>query len=74
MDNEKIKIEENIRMGKARDLFKRTGDTKRIFHIKTGIIKDRKKKKKKLEDIKRRQEYKEELHRKDLQDQITMMV
>ena len=40
----KKKIEENIRMGKTRDLFKRTGDTKRTFHTKTGIIKHRKKK------------------------------
>ena len=60
-------------MVKTRDLFKRTGDTKRTFHIKMGIIKD-KKKKKKAEDIKRWQEYTEELHRKGLQDQITMMV
>ena len=58
-------------MVKTRDLFKRTGDTKRTFHTKMGIIKD---KKKKAEDIKRWQEYTEELHRKGLQDQITMMV
>ena len=61
-------------MVKTRDLFKRTGDTKRTFHTKMGIIKDKKKKKKKAEDIKRWQEYTEELHRKGLQDQITMMV
>ena len=34
------KIEENNRMGKTRD-FKKIGDTKGTFHIKTGTIKDR---------------------------------
>ena len=34
-------IEENIRMGKTRDLFKKTRDTKVTFHAKMGIIKDR---------------------------------
>ena len=33
--------EENNRMGKTRDLFKKTGDTKGIFHAKMGTIKDR---------------------------------
>ena len=33
-------IEEN-RMGKTRDLFKKTGDTKGTFHAKMGTIKDR---------------------------------
>ena len=35
-------IEENNRMGKNRDLFKKTRDTKGIFHAKMGTIKDRK--------------------------------
>ena len=35
------KIEENNRMGKTRDLFKKTTDTKRTFHAKMGSIKDR---------------------------------
>ena len=35
------KIEENNRMGKARDLFKKIRNTKGIFHAKTGTIKDR---------------------------------
>ena len=35
------KIEENNRMGKTRDLFKKIRDTKGIFHAKTGSIKDR---------------------------------
>ena len=34
-------IEENNRMGKTRDLFKKTGDTKETFHTKMGTIKDR---------------------------------
>ena len=34
-------IEENNRMGKTRDLFKKIRDTKRIFHAKMGSIKDR---------------------------------
>ena len=35
-------IEENSRMGKTRDLFKKIEDTKGIFHAKMGTIKDRK--------------------------------
>ena len=34
-------IEEKNRMGKTRDLFKKIRDTKRIFHAKMGLIKDR---------------------------------
>ena len=34
-------IEENSRKGKTRDLFKKTGDTKEIFHTKISIIKDK---------------------------------
>ena len=34
-------IEENNRMGKTRDLFRKIRDTKGIFHAKTGSIKDR---------------------------------
>ena len=34
-------IEENNRMGKTRDLFKKTGDTQGTFHAKTGTLKDR---------------------------------
>ena len=37
-------IEENNKMGKTRDLFKKTGDTKGTFHTKMGTIKDRKSK------------------------------
>ena len=34
-------IEENNRMGKSRDLFKKIGDIKGIFHTRMGMIKDR---------------------------------
>ena len=34
-------IEENNRMGKTRDLFKKIRDTEGIFHAKMGLIKDR---------------------------------
>ena len=36
-----LSIEENNRMGKTRDLFKKIRDTKGIFHAKMGSIKDR---------------------------------
>ena len=64
-------IEENNRMGKTRDLFKKIRDTKRIFHAKMGSIKDRNHLDlREAEDIKKRwQEYTEELYKKDLQDQ-----
>ena len=39
------KTEENNRMGKTRDLFKKTVDTKAIFHAEIGIIKNRNNKK-----------------------------
>ena len=57
-------------MGKTRDLFKKTGDTKGIFHAKMGSIKDRNGMDlTEAEDIKkRRQEFTEELYKKDLQD------
>ena len=48
-------IEENNRMGKARDLFKKIRDTKGIFHAKMGSIKDRNDMDlKEAEDIKKR--------------------
>ena len=63
-------IEENNRMGKTRDLFKKTGDTKEIFHAKMGSIKDRNGiDLTEAEYIKKRwQEYTEELYKKDLHD------
>ena len=63
-------IEENNRMGKTRDLFKKIRDTKGTFHAKMGWIKDRNGMDlTEAEDIKKRwQEYTEELYKKDLQD------
>ena len=63
-------IEENNRMGKTRDLFKKIRDTKGTFHAKMGTIKDRNGMDlKEEEDIKKRwQEYTEELYKRDLHD------
>ena len=63
-------IEENNRMGKTRDLFKKIRDTKGIFHAKMGTIKDRNGMDlTEAEDIKKRwQEYTEELYKKNLND------
>ena len=57
-------------MGKTRDLFKKTRDTKGTFHAKMGSIKDRNDMDlPEAEDIKKRsQEYMEELYDKDLHD------
>ena len=59
-------IEENNRMGKTRDLFKKIRDTEGTFHAKMGLIKDRNRMDlTKAEDIKKRwQEYTEELYKK----------
>ena len=55
-------------MGKTRDLFKKIRDTNRTFHAKLGTIREE-------EDIKKRwQEYTEELYKKGLSDEITMMM
>ena len=52
------KVEENNRMGKTRDLFKKIRDTKGTFHVKTGSIKDRNGMDlTEAEDVKRCQEY-----------------
>ena len=61
-------IEENNRMGKTRDLFKKIRDTKGTFHANMGSIKDRNGMNlTEAEDIKKRwQEYTEELYKKDL--------
>ena len=56
-------------MGKTGDLVKKIRDTKGTFHAKMGSIKDRNSMDlREAEDIKRWQEYKEELYKKDLQD------
>ena len=62
-------IEENNRMGKTRDLFKKIRDTKGTFHAKMGTIEDRNcMDLTEAEDFKRWQEYTEELYTKDLHD------
>ena len=59
-------IEENNRMGKTRDLFKKIRDTKGTFHPKMGIIKDRNGRDlTEAEDIKKRwQEHTEEIQKR----------
>ena len=69
-------MEENNKMGKIRDLFKKIRDTKGTFHAKIGTIKYRNSTDlTEAEDIKKRwQEYTEELYKKDLHDPLTTMV
>ena len=69
-------IEENNRVGKTRDLFKKIRDSMGTFHANMGTIRDRNGKDLiEAEDIKKSwQEYTEELYQKDLPTQITMMV
>ena len=63
-------VEENNRMGKTRDLFKKIRDTKGTLYGKMSLINDRNGRDlKEAENIKRRwQEYTEELYKKDLHD------
>ena len=65
-------IEENNRMGKTKDLFKKIKDIKGLFHAKMGSIKDLTE----AEDIKKRwQEYTEELYKEKIfMTQITTMM
>ena len=69
-------IEENNRMGKTRDLFKKIGDTKGTFHEKMGIIKDRNYiDLTEAEDIKKRwQNAQKNYTKKIIMTQITTMV
>ena len=62
------KIEENNRMEKTRNLFKKIRDTKGTFHAKMGTIKDRNSVYLMEGDNKSKQEYTEELYKKDLHD------
>ena len=56
-------------MGKMTDLFKKIRDSRGMFHAKMGTIKDRNSKDlTEAEDIKKWQEYTEELYKKDLHD------
>src|SRR5574341_1400771 len=70
LSNQCKEIEENNRMGKTRDLFKKIRHTKGTFHAKMDSIKDRKfMDLTKAEDIEKRwQKYTEELYKKDLHD------
>ena len=63
-------IEENNRMGKIRDLFKKISDSKRTFHAKMGTIKDRNGMDltEALDVKKRWQEYTEELYKRHLNE------
>ena len=70
-------IEENNRMGKTGDLYKKIRDTRGTFHARMGTIKDRSGMElTEAEDVKKRwQEYTEELYKKKIfMIQITMMV
>ena len=71
LTNQCEEIEENNRMGKTIDLFKKIRATKGTFHARLGLIKDRNGLDlTEAEDIKKRwQEYTEELYKKDLHDQ-----
>ena len=76
LSNQCKETEENNRMGKTRDLFKKIRDTKGTFHAKMGSIKDRNGMDlTEAEDIKKRwQEYTEELYKKIFMTRIIMMV
>ena len=64
-----MQIEENNRMGKTRDLFKKVKDTKETFHAKMGLIKDRNGMDlTEAEEIKKRWQEYTELYKKDLHD------
>ena len=68
-------IEENNRMGKTRDLFKKFRDTKGTFHAKMSIIKDKNGMYlTETEDTKKRWREYTELYKKIFMTQITMMV
>ena len=76
LSNKCKEIEENNRIGKTRDLFKKIRDTQGTFHAKMGSIKDRNGMDlTKVEDItKRWQEYTEELYKNIFTTQIITMV
>ena len=76
VDVECREIEENNRMGKTRDLFKKIRDTKGTFHAKIGTVKDRNGVDlTETEDIKKKwQEYTENYTKKTFMTQITTMV
>ena len=75
LGDQRKEIEENNRMGKTRDLFKKIRHTKGILQAKMGKIKDRNTMDlTEAEDIRRWQEYIEELYKKIFMTQIIMMM
>ena len=72
LSNQCKEIEENNRIGKTRDLFKKIRDTKGTFHERMGVIKDKNGMDlTKAKDIKKRwQKYTEELYKKDIHDPV----
>ena len=68
LSNQCKEIEENNRMGKTRDLFKKIRDTKGTFHEKLGTIKDRNGMDQTGGDIKSRWQKCTELYKEDLND------
>ena len=76
LSDECKETEENNKMGKIRDLFKKIRDTKGTFHAKMGTVKERNVMDlTEAEDVKKRwQEYTEELYKKIIMTQITTMV
>ena len=70
LSDQRKEIEENNKMGKTRDLFKKISDTKGTFHAKMGSIKDRNGLDlTETDDIKKRwKEYTADLYEKDLHD------
>ena len=73
LSNQCKKIEENNRMGKTRDLFKKIRDTKGTFHAKMGSINDKNGRDlKEAEDIKKRWQERTELYKKIFTTQIIM--
>ena len=76
LSNQYKEIDTNNKMGNTRDLFKKIRESKGTFLAKMGSIKDRNGRSlTEAEDIKKRwQEYTEELYKKDLHDQIIMMM
>ena len=69
LSDQRKEIEENNRMGKTRDLFKKIQHTKETLHAKMGTIKDRNSMDlKEAEDIKKRWKEYTELYKKDLHD------
>ena len=75
LSNQCKEIEENNRMGKTRNRFRKIRDTRRIFHAEMGKIKDRTGKNlTEAEDIKKRWQENTELSNKTLMIKITTMV